>query len=100
MHVYQSLQISVYMEVKYMCQEVLSSRWVMTEKFTAEERKAKAMLVCNDFKQVVKVKADSPQGGALLSACRGGTKESSIKRGFKKNTYMQGKSQSHTILWC
>ena len=83
-----------------MCQEVLSSRWVMAEKFTAEERKAKAMLVCKGSKEVVKVQADSPQGGALLFAGRGGTKESSIKRGFKKNTYMQGKSQSHTILWC
>jgi hypothetical protein len=86
-------EFEVYEEVKDEGQERLSSRWIMTDKSTAEEKKVKARLVCRGFEESVKVQADSPTGSKetlhmLLSIAA--TKDWKVKSGDVKNAYLQG----------
>ena len=53
---------AVYEEVEDKGQERLSSRWILTDKSTMEERKVKARLVYRGFEESVKVQSDSPTG--------------------------------------
>ena len=55
-------EFGVYEEVEDREQDALSSRWIMTDKFTEKEKKVKARLVARGFKEKVKKKADSPTG--------------------------------------
>ena len=86
-------EFEVYEEVKDEGQERLSSRWILTDKSTVEEKKVKARLVCRGFEETVKVQADSPTGSKetlhmLLSIAA--TKDWKVKSGDVKNAYLQG----------
>ena len=52
----------VYEEVEDKGRDALSSRWILTDKSTEEEKKVKARLVARGFEEKVKVQADSPTG--------------------------------------
>ena len=83
----------VYEEVEDQDQERLSSRWILTDKSTTEQRKVKARLVCRGFEEVVKVQADSPTGSRetlhMLLAIAA-SKEWKVKSGDVKNAFLQG----------
>ena len=86
-------KFDVYEEVEDTGQERLSSRWVLTDKSTGEEKRVKARLVCRGFEEAVQIQADAPTGGRetlhillALAASKGWT----IKSGDVKNAYLQG----------
>ena len=86
-------KFNVYKEVKDIRQERLSSRWVLTDKSTQDQKKVKAQLVCRGFEELVKVQSDSPTGSRetlhmLLTVAA--LKEWKIKSGDVKNGYLQG----------
>ena len=86
-------EFGVYEEVEDRGQEVLSSRWIMTDKSTETEKKVKERLVARGFEEKVKVQADSPTGSRetlhLLLAI-GATKAWKIKSGDVKSANLQG----------
>ena len=86
-------EFGVYEEVEDKGQDALSSRWVLTDKSTAEETKVKARLVARGFEEKVKVQTDSPTGSKetlhmLLTVAA--TQGWGIKSGDVKSAYLQG----------
>ena len=86
-------KFDVYEEVEDIGQERLSSRWVLTDKSTEEEKRVKARLVCRGFEEAVQIQADAPTGGRetlhILLALAA-SKSWKIKSGDVKNAYLQG----------
>ena len=84
---------AVYEEVEDKGQERLSSRWILTDKSTMEERKVKARLVCRGFEESVQVQSDSPTGSREtlhMVLAVAASKNWKIKSGDVKSAYLQG----------
>ena len=93
-------EFNVYEEVQDRGQEALSSRWVLTDKSTKEEKKIKARLVVRGFEEKVKVQVDSPTGSRetlhmLLTVAA--TQGWRIKSGDVKSAYLQGEKLDREV---
>ena len=93
-------KFGAYVETQDRGQERLSSRWVLTDKSTNEEKRVKARLVCRGFEENVDVQRDSPtcsKESLHILLALASTKGWRIKSADVKNAYLQGEKLEREV---
>ena len=93
-------KFGAYVETQDRGQERLSSRWVLTDKSTNEEKRVKARLVCRGFEENVDVQRDSPtcsKETLHILLALASTKGWRIKSADVKNAYLQGEKLEREV---